>query len=718
MTDKDPKSFQPSRFASLRDTCPQPVTWEALAEEIRGETHAVTTRLYRDTCARLVEAEAAGDEQTANELKLWKSRLKTAQPAFICSVTLTDGRTAAHIRDYSGFVFVDLDGIDPARFAPALAAVKEDPHTVLAYVTLSGAGIRVVARVKGIANGQDFRRAWQMVNDRYAELTGISPDAQCKNATRMSALCHDPAVVYHPEARFLTLPAAEKKPAGTKHRVRAEQAAPTVLRLVEDDGIGYRPGSRNAYVSRCLYWMNRFGVPRADARSWAMTEFADYEAEEHNLTATVNSCYALTDEHGSCRLRQYERRKGTATAPAAPGTRRVSIEEMEAFIPTWGELRMNRLIHQIEVSLCEETDRWQRLTDTLENSLWRTMQHAGLEVDIFRLRTLLQSDFVRDYHPLEEYLAALPPWDGVTDYIGTLSAMVHCRHTPPERFDFYFRRWLVGMLAAALDEQVVNHVILVLLGPQGSFKSSFMENLLPPTLRRYYTSKTNSYRLSKDDLFTMTENLLVNFEEIDSMLRPELNQLKAMTTTLYVNERPAYGRNKVRLPHVASFCATGNNLEFLTDDTGNRRWLPFEVERIENPWMAEIPYEGIYAQAKALLDNGFRYWFQEREVEELNARNRRFETPNPARELILTYYRSPQKNERGIYVTPSQIVARFGGSIRLNVVKVGLVLKELGFEQVRTRHGRFWLVVERKAEEINSILPEALIEEPEEIESV
>ena len=74
----------------------------------------------------------------------------------------------------------------------------------------------------------------------------------------------------------------------------------------------------------------------------------------------------------------------------------------------------------------------------------------------------------------------------------------------------------------------------------------------------------------------MTENLLVNFEEIDSMQRSELNQLKAMTTTLYVNERPAYGRNKVHLPHVASFCATGNNLQFLTDDTGNRRWLPFE----------------------------------------------------------------------------------------------------------------------------------------------
>lgn len=161
--------------------------------------------------------------------------------------------------------------------------------------------------------------------------------------------------------------------------------------------------------------------------------------------------------------------------------------------------------------------------------------------------------------------------------------MVHPADSDTDRFDLCFRRWFVGMVAAALDPKVVNHVILVLIGRQGCFKTSFFQNLLPPVLRRYYASKTNSQRLTKDDLFTMTENLLVNFEEIDSMQRSELNQLKAMTTTLYVNERPAYGRNKVHLPHVASFCATGNNLQFLTDDTGNRRWLPFESRRSTTP---------------------------------------------------------------------------------------------------------------------------------------
>ena len=717
MSMKNEISFWPSRFASLRDTVPVPTTWGDLVEEIRGGRHLTVTRLYRETCARLAEAEAAGDIASVEELKRRKVSLKTSQAAFVCSVILEGGRSQQHVRGYSDKAMVDIDDLNGKSLDTLVARVKADPHTFLAYVTLSGRGLRVVARVEPAPTDvRTFARAWQTVNDYYARLLGVTVDAQCKNATRMSVLCHDPEVCYRPEAEALAVePEAPARPRASRGRpVRAVSAAPTVRRLVEDDGILYAPGSHNAYICRCLYWMNRFGVSEADAEAWALSEFADYDAVEHSVAATVRSCYAQTAEHATCRLARYARARTSKDKSGGGGSRapRVSVGQMEDFIGRWCQLRRNLLIHQLEVRLMdgagEEEPRWQLMTDALENSLWRAMQHEGLDADLFRLRTLLQSDFVPTYHPLRHYLDALPRWDGTTDYIGRLARMVVCRGTSAAEFDYYFRRWLVGMLAAALDDGVVNHEILVLLGPQGSFKSSFLENLLPPCLRRYYTTKTNSQRLTKDDLFTMTENLLVNFEEIDSMQRPELNQLKAMTTTLYINERPAYGRNKVRLPHVASFCATGNNLQFLTDDTGNRRWLPFEVEHIENPWTTPIDYEGVYAQAKALLDGGFRYWFQGDEVEALNRRNRRFEAPNPARELILAHYRRPSALEKGRYLTASQICARFA-SMRLSPVQVGRAMKELGFEQVETHHGRFWLAVERSVDEMNSVLPESSV---------
>ena len=341
MSMKNEISFWPSRFASLRDTVPVPTTWGDLVEEIRGGRHVTVNRLYRETCARLAEAEAAGDIASVEELKRRKVSLKTSQAAFVCSVTLEGGRSQQHVRGYSDKAMVDIDDLNGKSLDTLVARVKADPHTFLAYVTLSGRGLRVVARVEPApTDARTFARAWQTVNDYYARLLGVKVDAQCKNATRMSVLCHDPEVCYRPEAEALVVePEAPARPRASRGRpVRAVSAAPTVRRLVEDDGILYAPGSHNAYICRCLYWMNRFGVSEADAEAWALSEFADYDAAEHSVAATVRSCYALTAEHATCRLARYARARTSKDKSGGGGSRapRVSVGQMEDFIGRGG----------------------------------------------------------------------------------------------------------------------------------------------------------------------------------------------------------------------------------------------------------------------------------------------------------------------------------------------------------------------------------------------
>lgn len=726
------KSSNPSRFHSLRDTRPEPTTWQVLFKEITNSTHTAATRHYRAHLATLSDIEATGDAQQLEQWKLTKSNLKNAQPAFIPSVLLEGGRTYAHVKGFTGFIMVDIDGIPPERFAAILTLVKEDIHSFLVYITISGCGIRVISHVEGGVTKANYRMVWEWVNDHYARLCGVEIDGQCKNATRMSVLCHDPEALLRPEASsFHTsgMKPREKPKRGTAVTVTAERAYKIIRAQLEEEGIAYAPSSYNDYVSRCFYHTNRYGVPQADAEAWALRTFPDYPREQ--LLPIIKSCYSLTMEFNTVPLPRSVRKKEKENDSSH---KKATVEEMEEFINGYMKFRMNMLTHQIETQLIADayTDRpeasachWQRLTDHIENSLWCAMQHHGMAVNLNELHTLLGSDFVKEYHPLKEYLDGLPPWDGETDYIDRLAAMVHVKESPhsplqqdksrerndlsetPVRFADILKRWMVSMIAAALNETVVNQVILTLIGRQGSYKTSFMQHILPPVLSEYYTTKSNSSRMTKDDLFTMTENLVINLEEIDTMPPSELNQLKAMVTQRYVDERRAYGRNKVHLPHVASFVATGNNLQFLTDDTGNRRWLPFEVEDIDSPWEADIPYEGIYSQTYALYqDVNFRYWFTDKEIQQLRGHVQQFEVPRPEYELILTYYRKPMGLERGVYTTSSQIIGRFGNtSLRLSLQKVGRAMRELGFRQVKASNANYWVVVERTTEEVQHLLP-------------
>ena len=268
----------------------------------------------------------------------------------------------------------------------------------------------------------------------------------------------------------------------------------------------------------------------------------------------------------------------------------------------------------------------------------------------------------------------------------------------------YLKKWLVSMVASWLSDDVVNNVILVLIGEQGAFKTTWFNYLLPPELRRYFYTKTNANRMSKDDLLTLAQYGLVCCEELDTMRPAELNQLKAVVTMPSIDERAAYAHFHEHRKHIASFCGTGNNPQFLSDPTGNRRWLPFEVESIRSPRDNPFDYDAIYAEAYTLYRCGFRYWFEKDEIQELNRHNRKFETPRLEQELVDLYFRRPGPEEVGEFMSVAralQIISA-GISQKLSAVYTGRAFSELGFNRVRTKRSRGFIVVCRTGEEMKA----------------
>ena len=390
---------------------------------------------------------------------------------------------------------------------------------------------------------------------------------------------------------------------------------------------------------------------------------------------------------------------------------RASVDDIQTFLMGRVLLRHNVITRRVEyrfpAEVSGETTEWDALGDRVVNSLWAELSQRKQVAaqDIYRV---MDSDFVPDFNPFTSYLEHLPPWNGEEDHLLAMAMTVQVKGGVDEqlRFAEYLKKWLVAMVAGWVDPLVVNNVILVLIGEQGSYKTTWFQYLLPPELRRYFYTKTNASRMSRDDMLTLAQYGLVCCEELDTMRPSELNQLKAAVTMPTIDERAAYAHYAEHRQHIASFCGTGNNVQFLSDPTGNRRWLPFEVEYIMSPRDNPFDYAAVYAQAYALYRQGFRYWFSQSEIQRLAEYNEQFEVPKIEHELVDIFFRKPIGAEQGVFMPVARALQLIGSnsSLKISDRKLGRAFSDLGYEFKRTSTSRGYIVVQRSGSEIQERL--------------
>ena len=366
---------------------------------------------------------------------------------------------------------------------------------------------------------------------------------------------------------------------------------------------------------------------------------------------------------------------------------------------------------------------WREMTKHDINSIvCHCAQEYDANITSREVMTALQSDLIPDVHPLREYVLSCGEWtEEQPDWIDWVAQQVTVKPLGDEAkgdkargeglWRGCFKKWFVAMVASWMKDEVVNHQVLVLIGKQGIFKTTWLEHLIPPHLRAYACKLANSNDLNKDERLRIAEFGLISLDEIDSMNNRELNQLKSVITATNVNERAAYAYTKERRVRLASFCASGNRRDFLTDITGNRRWLPFEVESIQNPFYTILPYERMYAQAWALAqDPLFSYWFDLDEIEVLEEHNQHFRDESNEEQLLPILFDLPAEG-KGEFMTTAQISERLVtyGNIKkpMALSRLGMVLGAAGYQSTRPKIGgrliRGWLVYQRDTDEIASL---------------
>ena len=609
---------------------------------------------------------------------------------------------------------------------------------------------------------EQYKAAFYAGNAYYEKLLGMKADMQCKNITRLSGIAHDPDVFFRDPDKVEAFTIDEVAAAASQHAKESKEEKQMqriqtyydslVAPMLARKGYKFQPSCHNDYVMRVGYMLAERRFSKKVVVRWALRMFgADYSGTEQ----VINSCFASSSSRG-----RDGGRAGQGDAHTA------SVDEIKAFLDSRVRLRYNVITSRVECLLTGENTnnslsglntnltndtnnslgvntnptcpQWQPISDRIVNTLWSQMSSV-LRVNIQDVYRVIESDYVPVFNPFVEYLESLPEWhEGDHDYIADLAATVKIKGEQehiesPEAaslkgtaqegtsqegtaqegtaqeadfslftFPYSLKKWLVGMVAGWISEDVVNNVILVFIGEQGAYKTTWFNYLLPPQLKQYFYTKTNANRMTRDDLLTLAQYGLVCCEELDTMRPAELNQLKAAVTMPSIDERAAYAHFHEHRKHIASFCGTGNNVSFLSDPTGNRRWLPFEVEGIVSPRDHPFCYEGIYSQALALYKSGFTFWFTKEDIQEQNRHNRKFETPRLEHELVDLYFRRPLEHENSMFMTSSRVLQIIGSGItqKLSATRIGMAFSELGFQRVRYHGIRGYLVMQRTAEEI------------------
>lgn len=440
----------------------------------------------------------------------------------------------------------------------------------------------------------------------------------------------------------------------------------------------------------------------------------NFTADRCNIMQEGSECLEVTHAHPNFTLGNQSKGIMKKNADAGnTGSRRnphrrgssSKNAEIENYLSTHYEFRYNTVLGRTEYRSKGNSD-FVKVGRYEINTLRRELDcDEDIMTSSDNLYSIIESSFSPRINPVQEYFKELPLidiGDGSSNggsYSGSsvptffslkaipdLASCVVVRNN--EKWLPYLTKWLVAVVANAMDDRECrNHTCLVLTGEQGKFKTTFLDLLCPPKLHGYsYTGKI--YPQEKDTLTYIGQNLIVNIDDqLKALNKRNENELKNLITCPMVKYRMPYDKYVEEHPHLASFVASVNGNDFLTDPTGSRRFLPFEVLSIDIQRAKAISMDNVYAEAKALLNMGFRYWFDDDEIAELYRESEDFQVQTAEMELLLRCFEKPTEDESYSLMTTTEILTYLGIYTHQPLVakRMGEALKKAGYIKVSKR---------------------------------
>ena len=349
---------------------------------------------------------------------------------------------------------------------------------------------------------------------------------------------------------------------------------------------------------------------------------------------------------------------------------RENIVNMMQLLKSRYDFRYNTVMKYVEYLPKEKG--WygfQPVDPRVQKRMTLEVQLADIRVSIKDVRNFLESDYIKNYNPIDEYLfQCYDKWDG-KDHIRALARTVPTAN--PHWADWFYT-WFLGMVdqwRGYSHRQYGNSVAPLLISKQGYNKSTFCRRLLPPELQWGYSD--NLILSEKRQVYqAMAQFMVINLDEFNQ-ISPQVQQgfLKNLIQLPTLKYKPPYGSHVMEFPRLASFIATSNMKDILSDPSGNRRFIGVELT---GPIDVSVRpnYQQLFAQALSALNNGEKSYFDAQQVKLIMKSNSQFEIIQPIDQYFLLYFELVEDEKEGDYLTAAEIFdylkKQIGSSLKIN----------------------------------------------------
>jgi hypothetical protein len=621
------------------------------------------------------------------------------------------------IRKHSNLIAIDIDNLDDA--VATKNRIGADPYVLAAFVSISGKGLCLIVKIDGTRHLDAFNAIAAYLYNEYQLIV----DQSGKNVSRARFISYDPALIQNPNAATFKKYLPKKKEYKQQKVVVIKTDFDSMIAQMDQKGLNLCEDYSD-WIRICYGLVSEFGEQGRDHFHTLSATSSKYNSidcdsqftaclKNHNESkgkkSSIGSIYYLAKQNGIDIYTEHSKAiMRHATSQRAAGLSADSIvkslevsgitpeeskeiveqivskdikyksesisTDIAAFVNTY-DLRRNIITRKIELS-------YKAIDDSDINSIFLDSKAIFKESSKDLVTSIIFSNRVQSYNPLHEFFES-ELYEYNNDQWPNIQLLLSSIITDTQDADFFILRWLLSVVASAYGNK--SELVLVFCGEkQGTGKTHWFRYLLPKKIRYLYAeSKMDA---GKDDEILMCGRLIINDDEYGGKSKREEKRMKELTSKEFINVREPYGRVSVDLKRLAVFCGTSNEMQILSDPTGNRRIMPIHILGIDHELYNQCDKEALWRELFCMFQRGAEYTILKEDIERLNAATEMYKLSTPEDDLISKKLTPGSSTGLGEWMTLTDIQQYLMADTKfnyLNTQRIGSILTALGFKKDR-----------------------------------